>query len=98
MQGEGVVGVQDFLQLPKTVDPHDRPTRQEGIPIDLVASGAHARIQQMMPLPDGSGRLAVTDLRGVLYLSDAEGKELHTYIDLRELPDYAPDVFPNEAG
>ena len=98
VQGEVVVGVQDFLQLPKTVDPHDRPTRQEGIPIDLVASGAHARIQQMMPLPDGSGRLAVTDLRGVLYLSDAEGKELHTYIDLRELPDFAPDVFPNEAG
>ena len=97
-QGTIVVGVEDFLQLPATRDPHDRPTRQEGIPIDLVSSGAHARVQQMMPLPDGSGRVTVSDLRGVLYLADRKGRKLRPYIDLRELPEFAPDVFPNEAG
>ena len=97
-KGDIVVGVEDFLQLPQTLDPHDRPTRQKGIPIDLVSSGAHARVQQMMPLPDGSGRVAVSDLRGVLYLTDTDGGKLHAYIDLRELPEFAPDVFPNEAG
>ena len=97
-QGDIVVGVEDFLQLPQTRDPHDRATKQEGIPIDLVSSGAHARIQQMMPLPDGSGRVAVSDLRGVLYLANSKGKRLRPYIDLRDLPEFAPDVFPNEAG
>ena len=98
LKGEIVVGVEDFLQLPKTLDPHDDATRLEGIPVDLVSSEAHARVQHMTPVPDGSGRLAVSDLRGVLYLTDSVGSKLHTYLDLRELPEFAHDVFPNEAG
>lgn len=97
-KGDIVVSAVPFLQLPRTSDPHDRAIRQAGIPIDLPPSDAHARIQQMQPVGDGSGRLAISDLRGVLYLANADGSELAPYLDFEDDAGFAAAVFPNEAG
>lgn len=97
-QGEIVVKAIPFLQLPRTRDPHDRAIMQEGIAIPLASNKAHARLQYMLPIRDGSGRLAISDVRGILYVTDAEGKRLSTYLDLRKDVKDLSDVFPNEAG
>ena len=53
----------------------------------------------MTPLPDGSGRLVINDLRGVLYLTDEDGTEPAVYLDLRdEDVDFDDSTFPNETG
>lgn len=97
--GDLVVAAVEFLQLPKTADAHERPTTLAGIDTPLPSSSAHARVQHMFPLRDGSGRLAISDLRGVLYVTDANGEQLTTFLDLREsTDDFGDDVFPNEAG
>lgn len=41
-----------------------------------------ARVRFLVPLPDGSGRLAIIDQDGRIYLADAEGKSLALYLDL----------------
>ncbi|MXZ31926.1 MAG: PQQ-dependent sugar dehydrogenase [Gammaproteobacteria bacterium] len=83
------VALEDFVQLPRLADSSAAPR----------TSDAHARIQYLQPLPDGSGRLAVNDLRGVLYLIDADGGGPHVFLDMRE-QDVAFDdsMFPNETG
>ncbi len=83
------VALEDFAQLPRLADSSAVPRTTD----------AHARIQYLRPLPDGSGRLAVNDLRGVLYLLDADGGGPHVFLDLRE-QDVAFDdsMFPNETG
>lgn len=99
--GDIVVGVADFVQLPRSKDAHDRPVRfkVEGFDLELGTSDAHARIQYMNPIRDGSGRLVINDLRGILYMVDGDGKNLTTYIDLRTATDdFAAEIFPNEAG
>ena len=58
-----------FAQLPSSID---WPRTDE----------AAAAIQSMQPLPDGSGRLAVSDLRGQLYIVDATGNRLRLYLDI----------------
>ena len=53
----------------------------------------------MLPVGDGSGRLAVNDLRGLLYLTDGAGSPLTVYMDLRELDaGFDDSMFPNETG
>ena len=97
-KGDIVVKAIDFVRAPKTVDPHQRPTTLAGI-ATLGSSNAHARIQYMLPIRDGSGQLIVSDLRGVLYITNSSGARLSTYLDLRkEAPDLAGGIFPNEAG
>lgn len=65
----------------------------------VQTNGAYARIQYMTPLPDGSGRLAINDLRGLLYLTDETGSEPTVYLDLREHDvDFDDSTFPNETG
>ena len=83
------VALEDFAQFPRLADSSAVPR----------TSDAHARIQYLQPLPDDSGRLAVNDLRGVLYLVDADGSGPHVFLDLRE-QDVAFDdsMFPNETG
>lgn len=98
-QGDIVVAAVDFVRAPQTFDPHSRPTTLAGIKTPLASSEAYARLQYLAPLRDGSGRLAISDLRGVLYVCDADGRQLSSYLDLREAaPDFADGVFPNEAG
>lgn len=98
-KGDIVVSAIEFVRAPKTMDPHQRPTIQVGIGIPLPSSAAHARLQYMLPVRDGSDRLMVSDLRGILYVTNSAGAPLHTYLDLREAaPDLADGVFPNEAG
>jgi glucose/arabinose dehydrogenase len=97
--GDIVVKATEFLRLPRSSDAHDRPTMLAGIDMPLGSSNAYARAQYMNPVGDGSGRLVISDLRGILYMTDADGENLRPYLDLRrQSPDYAPGVFPNEAG
>ncbi|MDA1301794.1 MAG: PQQ-dependent sugar dehydrogenase [Proteobacteria bacterium] len=99
LKGDIVVMAVPFVRAPRTYDPHDRPTMLEGIPVPLASSGAYARLQYMQPVGDGSGRLAISDIRGVLYLVDADGQNLTSYLDLRDsAPDFDGSIFPNEAG
>ena len=94
-KGEIAVSLQDFARLPRLPDAATPP----------LTSDAHARIQYMKPLPDGSGRLAVHDLRGVLYfLREVPGEaeteiEASAFLDLRERDvGFDASMFPNETG
>lgn len=71
--GEIAVRAEEFVQLPKTEDVGVAPGR---------FNAAHARVQGLVPVPDGSGRLAIIDQRGKVYLVDAEGDNLSLYLDL----------------
>lgn len=67
------VRAEEFVQLPKTEDIGVARGR---------FNAAHARIQGLVSVPDGSGRLAIIDQRGKVYLVDAEGNNLSLYLDL----------------
>jgi hypothetical protein len=73
-KGEIAVAVREFVRLPKTPD----SATPRG------TSEAYARIQYLLPARDGSGRLFINDTRGVLYVTDAKGREPTPYIDLRK--------------
>ena len=71
-----VVAAMPFAQLPSSID---WPTTDE----------AAAGVQAMQPIPDGSGRLAIADQRGILYVTSAAGEPLRPYLDLRRQdPDF----------
>ncbi|NKC01286.1 MAG: hypothetical protein GKR90_22695 [Pseudomonadales bacterium] len=98
-KGVIVVDAQPFLQMPRTQDA-SKPSDfdEDGNPI-YGTNSAHARIQYMVPVPDQSGRLIVSDIRGLLYQINADGSGLTTYLDLRTaVDDLAEHVYPNEAG
>ena len=88
-QGDIVVAAVPFVRAPQTADPA-KP---------VGTNDAYARIQYLMPVPDGSGRLVFSDLRGFLYVTDASGRDPVVYLDLN-----AQDVgfynaqYPNETG
>ena len=88
-KGNIVVEAVEFVRAPKTDDPaHPEYTND-----------AYARVQYMQPLPDGSGRLAFSDLRGLLYITDMDGAQPQVYLDIRARPiDFYNHAFPNEAG
>ena len=73
-KGEIRVALENFVRFPKTAE--------SASPVQT--NSAYARIQYMTPLPDGSGRLVINDLRGVLYLTDEDGTEPAVYLDLRD--------------
>ncbi|GIS97375.1 MAG: hypothetical protein CM1200mP24_06590 [Gammaproteobacteria bacterium] len=97
--GDITVELVPFVQAPRT-DDASKPTIKFGETETLLATNnAYARLQYMMPLPDGSGRLAFNDIRGVFYFVDRDGGNLTTYLDVRnEVPDLAENIFPNEVG
>lgn len=98
-KGDIVVQAIEFVRAPKTEDAQLGPTVLAGIAEPLGTSKAYARLQYMLPIPDGSGRLVVSDLRGLLYVTNAAGDPLQTYLDLRQqAPDFGDSIFPNEAG
>lgn len=88
-KGDIVVGVEKQFRLPRTED-----ASQAG-----RATKAYARIQYMMPIGDGSGRLAVGDLRGPLYIAKQGGDAVELYLDHRDYDlSFDATMMPNETG
>ena len=87
-KGDLVVGATEFIRVPQTSDSSERG-----------ANEAYARIQSLMPVGDGSGRLILNDLRGLLYMTDENGKAPVTYLDIRgQGVGFDDSMFPNETG
>lgn len=87
----GDIGVvaQEFLRVPQTLDSSDVP----------LTNQAYARIQYMRPIPDGSGRLVINELRGVLYIYDEAANTLDAFLDIRDAGiGFDDSMFPNETG
>ena len=88
-KGDLVVAAEEFVRVPRTTD------SSEG----RATNAAYARIQYLVPLGDGSGRLALNDLRGPLYLTDEAGRAPVVYMDIRERDvGFDDSMFPNETG
>lgn len=84
-----VVTLNSFVRMPQTTD-----SVTEG-----NTNAAYARIQYLYPIPDGSGRLVVNDLRGLLYITDESGSEPKVYLDMREQGiGFDDSTMPNETG
>ena len=88
-KGALVVAATEFVRAPRTADSSvDAPTNQ-----------AYARIQYLTPVGDGSGRLVLNDLRGLLYVTDEDGMAPVTYLDVRARGvGFDDSMFPNETG
>ncbi|MBT8146437.1 MAG: PQQ-dependent sugar dehydrogenase [Gammaproteobacteria bacterium] len=87
--GDITVVAEPFARLPRTFDSASPPQ----------TNGAYARIQYLQPLPDGSGRLVVNDLRGVLYLIQSANRQITEFLDLRtQNVAFDDSMFPNETG
>lgn len=94
VKGDLTVLVTPFARAPRTMDMELAPDAPAAF-----ANAAYARIQTLLPVPDGSGRLAVYDVRGVLYMVDREGGELTRYLDHREADlGFDASNMPNESG
>ena len=84
-----VVGVEEFVRVPRTSD------SSEG----GQTNPAYARIQYLAPVRDGSGRLVLNDLRGPLYMTDESGRPPTVFLDLRDQNvGFDDSMFPNETG
>ena len=82
------VAAMPFVRAPRTND----PAKPSG------TNDAYARIQYLLPVPGGE-RLAFNDVRGLLYLTDANGAPPSVYLDLRrQRVSFDSANFPNEAG
>ena len=88
-KGDIVVAAVEHFRLPRSKD---------AIAVGATTT-AYARLQYLMPVGDGSGRLAICDLRGTLYLTDKNGESAQLYLDHRKY-DIAFDasMMPNETG
>ncbi len=88
-KGDLVIGVEEFVRAPRTTDSSDGGQ----------TNPAYARIQYLVPVGDGSARLALNDLRGPLYLTDERGRAPTVFLDLRdEDVGFDDSMFPNETG
>ena len=88
-KGHLVVGTEEFVRVPQTSDSSGGP----------MTNAAHARIQYMVPVGDGSGRLVLNDLRGLVYMTDERGKAPVTFLDIRQHDvGFDDSMFPNESG
>ena len=88
-KGDIRVAVVPFVRAPMTTDPAQ----------PVGTNKAHARLQYLKPIPDGSGRVMFSDVRGLLYVASSDGSSLSTYLDLRTRDvDFFNVAFPNESG
>ena len=88
-KGNIAVALEEFTRVPQSVD--------SGNP--RQTNTAYARIQYMLPIPDGSGRLVINDLRGLLYVTDESGATPTVLLDVREQEiNFDDSMFPNETG
>ena len=84
-----VLAAEEFVRVPRTSDSSE----------DGQTNAAYARIQFLTPLGDGTGRLALNDLRGPLYLTDERGADPVVFLDMREQDvGFDDSMFPNETG
>ena len=89
LKGDLVVEATEFIRAPRTSDSA----------VDAMTNEAYARIQYLTPIGDGSGRLVLNDLRGLLYITDENGVEPVTFMDIRTLDvGFDDSMFPNETG
>jgi len=87
--GPITVAAEEFVRLPRTTDSAFPPQ----------TNTAYARIQYLQPLPDGSGRLVINDLRGLLYMTDEQGRTPTVFLDVRtQNVGFNDAMFPNETG
>ena len=88
-KGGLVVAATEFVRAPRTADSA----------VDAPTNRAYARIQYLTPVGDGSGRLVLNDLRGLLYVTDEDGMAPVTYLDVRTRGvGFDDSMFPNETG
>ena len=88
-KGDIRVAVVPFVRAPMTTDPAQ----------PVGTNKAHARLQYLKPIPDGSGRVMFSDVRGLLYVASSDGSSMSTYLDLRTRNvDFFNVAFPNESG
>ena len=88
-KGDLVVEATEFVRAPQTADST----------VDSYTNQAHARIQSLTPVGDGSGRLVLNDLRGRLYLTDENGMAPITYLDISTQDlGFDTSMWPNETG
>ena len=88
-KGDLVVATEELVRAPRTSD------SSEG----RATNAAYARIQYLTPVGDGSRRLALNDLRGLVYLTDERGKTPTTFLDIRDHDvGFDDSMFPNESG
>ena len=88
-KGALVVAATEFVRAPRTADSS----------VDAPTNRAYARIQYLTPVGDGSGRLVLNDLRGLLYVTDEDGMAPVTYLDVRTRGvGFDDSMFPNETG
>lgn len=86
--GDIVVAATEFVRLAQTQD-----SNPDG------ANTAYARIQYLLPLRDGSQRLVINDLRGLLYMTDESGATPTVFLDIREQNvGFDDSMFANETG
>ena len=89
VKGDITIALQRFARVPFTED-SGKPRQ---------TNEAHARIQYMGPIPDGSGRLVINDLRGLLYITDEDGSAPTVFLDMRNQDiGFDDSMFPNETG
>ncbi len=88
-KGDITVVAREFLRLPQTLDSSDV----------RLTNDAYARLQTMQPIPDGSGRLVINELRGILYIYDQRANTLDAFLDVRDAGvGFDDSMFPNETG
>jgi len=88
-KGDLVIAAEEFIRVPQTSD------SSEG----RQTNDAYARIQYLVPIGDGSGRLVVNDLRGLLYVTDEGGRAPMIFLDIRAQDvGFDDSMFPNETG
>ena len=88
-KGDVVIAAEEFVRAPETSD------SSEG----RGTNAAYARIQYLIPMGDGSGRLALNDTRGLVYLTDEHGRTPTTFLDIRDQDvGFDDSMFPNESG
>ena len=89
VKGDIAIALAEFTRVPLSEDT-EKP---------LQTNEAFARIQYMSPIPDGSGRLVINDLRGLLYITDEDGSRPTVFLDVRRRSvGFDDSMFPNETG
>ena len=89
VKGDIAIALAEFTRVPLSEDT-EKP---------LQTNEAFARIQYMGPIPDGSGRLVINDLRGLLYITDEDGSGPTVFLDVRRQGvGFDDSMFPNETG
>ena len=88
-KGDIVVATIDRFRLPQLKDSSTGGS----------TTNAYARVQYLNPIGDGSGRIAICDLRGVLYVADQTSGPLQSYLDHRGYDlSFDDSMMPNETG